>query len=352
MKWGFLLSVIAVCLFIVSTHALAVRPYTLTDLANITDGPCVPRAINNAGQVVGDLYSHSFLWHNGVMEHIWTFGGPNSGAYDINELGQVVGSAEIPGGTRHAFLYENGVMHDLQTIGAHSRAWGINDSAQVTGWVRLQDGLKQVFLWENGAMTDIDTTERTSSGHSINNTGEIVGTSYGGGQITLWRDGEAINLGDLGRDGGEAWDINDFGQVVGYGRNRDGYTRAFFWSEGVISDLGSFDYRRSSGKGINNHGQIVGWSTFEGGGTTEYHASLWSQGEMYNLNELVIDASGWDNLEVAQDINDRGQIVGYGYKPESGGWRQGFLLTPIPEPSTIAVAVFGFLLALAKVSRK
>ena len=42
--------------------------------------------------------------------------GASSFAENVNEAGQVVGSAFISGGIHHAFLYSNGTMQDLGTL--------------------------------------------------------------------------------------------------------------------------------------------------------------------------------------------------------------------------------------------
>jgi hypothetical protein len=52
---------------------------------------------------------------------------------------------------------------------------------------------------------------------------------------------------------------------------------------------------------------------------------------MTDLNNLVSSISGWI-LSWAYDINNKGQIVGVGYH---NGDQRGFLLTPVPEPSTL-----------------
>jgi hypothetical protein len=56
---------------------------------------------------------------------------------------------------------------------------------------------------------------------------------------------------------------------------------------------------------------------------------------MLDLNDLIDPALGI-TLTVAQRINDRGQIMANGY---GGTSRIGdvFLLTPVPEPSTLAL---------------
>ena len=65
-------------------------------------------------------------------------GGAFSFANDINEAGQVVGSATTASGQSHAFLWENGAMTDLGTLGGPtSGAGGLNDAGQVVGGSRV-----------------------------------------------------------------------------------------------------------------------------------------------------------------------------------------------------------------------
>ena len=64
-------------------------------------------------------------------------------------------------------------------------------------------------------------------------------------------------------------------------------------------------------------------------------AFLWQHGSMLNHSTLPeVQAAGWDSLRSASAINERGQIVGIG---ERDGIDHGFLLTPVPEPGTLAL---------------
>ncbi len=74
---------------------------------------------------------------------------------------------------------------------------------------------------------------------------------------------------------------------------------------------------------INNHGQVVGWSAISPTSGLN-HAVLWEGGDILDLNDLH-DGAGWD-LRWANDINDAGQIVGWG---RFNGYTRGFLLTPV-----------------------
>ena len=67
-------------------------------------------------------------------------------------------------------------------------------------------------------------------------------------------------------------------------------------------------------------------------------AFLYSGGVVTDLNSMISTDSGW-LLKTADDINDMGQIVGTG---RLNGSNRMFLLTPIPEPTTILLLAICF----------
>lgn len=105
-----------------------------------------------------------------------------------------------------------------------------------------------------------------------------------------------------------------------------------------MQDLGTLGGYYSEAYGINDSGQVVGWSQKEGSSNSTHRAFLWENGVMYDLNNLISNYPSW-SLREAYDINNTGQIVGVGWN--SSGQQHGFLLTPIPEASSILVLTSG-----------
>jgi probable HAF family extracellular repeat protein len=133
---------------------------------------------------------HALLWEKGKAIDLGNLGGKTGQAggniaYDINNQGQVVGNSDLPGDTTfHAFLWTRRTgMQDLGTLSGDvaSVSISINDAASVVGASIDAKFNPQAFLWEKGVMTDLNTLIAGHSplylltGCSINSRGEITG---------------------------------------------------------------------------------------------------------------------------------------------------------------------------------
>jgi probable HAF family extracellular repeat protein len=288
-------------------------------------------------------------------------GGTESIALSVNSLGRVVGFSNndipdafslvgFPTQTR-AFLWQNGVMRDLGTLGGpDASASFVNDHGQVAGFsytdsaVNPSTGVPTThpFLWENSKMTDLGTLGGTLSGSpllitsgSLNNRGDVAGASNLTGDVTqhpfLWTKSEGMkDLGTLGGTFGYANWVSDSREVVGVATNlNDQALHAFFWRDGVMTDLQTVGTDPDSeAKSVNSQGQVVG-ASFDLAAGVDLHGFLWEHGApIVDLNTLVPPGSDV-TITNAFDINDRGEIAGNGFLPN--GDSRAVLLIPCDE---------------------
>jgi len=330
-----ILAALACILHFASSSACAQSSqYTITDL-----GPFTVRTMNDLGQAAGIMGNKPVLYNNGVISDITPPGGIRGEASGINNSGHVVGwvffcdlvDGNCVNGRSRAFIYRNGTNNVLGTLGGRdSLAFDINDSGQVAGWsdTSLQTGGdSHAFVFQNGALHDIgvNISTRRSEAHSINAVGQVAGvaSSNTNNGAFVYTNGNAVFF----EINGYANDVNNGGQVVGrFGGNDDGSGRAYLFSNGVRQDLGSLSSQHTYNEAIaiNDIGQVVGISSQSFFTRLDERAFIYSNGVMQDLNNLIPAGSGWI-LNIATDINSAGQIVGNG---KLNGQDRAFLLTP------------------------
>lgn len=289
----------------------------ITNLGTLEGNESVAGGVNDRGQVSGcannamsDSFNlgcvgspqqgRAFLWHNGVMEDLGTLGGPDSAAGPINERGEVAGWAllnstpnpttGIP--TQHPFLWQNGIMHDLGTIGGTAvfEVNDLNNHSQVVGGMNVAgDQSYHPFLWDGQSIKD---------------------------------------LGTLGGNFGNADSLTEAGAVVGWSTTPgDLAAHAFLWRRGTMVDLGVNPGNLCSiAYIINSREQVVGGSDDCFGNNSL--AFVWEKGSIADLNGLVINDAGVQ-LTVAVGLNEAGEIAAQGVV--SNGDLHAFLLIPCDE---------------------
>lgn len=155
------------------------------------------------GAVGGATAEHMVMWRNGqVVRILPTLGGAYwNTPMDINNLSEVVGFSDLPGDSVaapnfQAFLWSakpfncNGAQTtgtcDLGVLSgdALSEALGVNDRAQVVGISLGSTPYGQAFIYQNGVLTNLNslvlpgTTLFLTDAQDINDEGVITGQAY------------------------------------------------------------------------------------------------------------------------------------------------------------------------------
>jgi probable HAF family extracellular repeat protein len=312
------------------------RDGKIIDLGTLAGGTeSLATAINSRGQVVGfstndvpDPFSlngfptqtRAFLWQNGAMQDLNTLGGPDALAAVINERGQVAG-----------FSYTNSTPNSDN---------GPNCPANVP--------TTEPFLWdEKGGMIDLGTLGGTCGFGNlfVNSRGQVVGTSSLAGNAThhgfLWDRGTLTDLRTLGGINSEAIFVSNSGLVVGRADFSLESTahHAFLWKNGAMTDLGTLGpCENSTAFAVNSKGEAVGdTGRCPGGGGGPSFFSEHGR-PMVDINTLVLPGSDIEVVD-AFDINERGEIAGAGVLLANGDTHAVLLIPASQEEIAAADAI-------------
>jgi probable HAF family extracellular repeat protein len=212
-------------------------------------------AINNAGQVVGVAHngipypysSHATLWDGTIATDLGVPGERSSSASAINDFGQVAGQVVDVDWGYHATVWNGTTVTDL----GGGAAYAINNAGQVAG-----ESGGGATVWNGTTATYLGAPPGGTSSRAtaINDAGQVAGDAYTTDyastmHATLWNGTTATDLGTLGGSQSHAYGINNAGQVVGSSFITGnvafsvGYggiaSHATLWSGATATDLGT-----------------------------------------------------------------------------------------------------------------
>jgi probable HAF family extracellular repeat protein len=291
-----------------------------------------------------NLQTHLDKQTHYAVKDLGTLGGTAAVAEGISDRNWVVGSANLAGDqNEHAFLWRDGVMQDLGTLGGlnSSEQWPVKDDRGLIAGVaetaaadpfaedfcgfKPSTGLTcQGFLWQDGVMSPLATLGGNNSyATGVNNRGQVVGWAENSTQdpncsppairfhieAVLWgpKAGEIEELPPFPGDTvGGATGINDRAQIIGAsGPCSYPTARGVLWQGETVTDLGSLGgVLNTIPWAINSAGVVVGQSNLSGD-TTE-HAFIWTK----NTGMKDLGTLPGDSASLAFGTNENGDVVG------------------------------------------
>ncbi|MCA9442006.1 MAG: hypothetical protein KC964_14460, partial [Candidatus Omnitrophica bacterium] len=172
----------------------------------------------------------------------------------------------------------------------------------------------------------------------LNRVGEWIGRVGQWGQISNSKRVQSLIESHF-KQGWHGWKISDQGDLLvrfPHASNPSNTSYAILKVDGELVELESPSSADSTPREFNNHLIVVGdilpdtfsewlrernldieqsWFqklTAKLDRETFRLAALWIEGKYYDLNSVIRSDSDWDLLEMAEDINETGQVVGYG----------------------------------------
>lgn len=309
--------------------------------------------LNNNGTVVGHVGqgnpnpafdSRAFAWSTATGWRELFVGQ----AYAINDAGSVAGTANGQWLRNNGFPDAQGTVRavldglPLTTPAAadgsfESMAWGLGPAGEVVGFSTTGSGNgARAAVWSGAGAPGLIAAGNeslfslSSPGPGlVNSAGIVVGRSGSGTrQLATWSSAAGVTL--LGAPGGvdtEGLAINDSGQIAG----RAG-AAAFRWTPGAgFTTLSVAGSPLSWAQSINDQGDVAGWhqpslveSNYYGARAVVWRAN----GSLFDVNSArIVERPAGLVFTQVRDINDRGQMLLWGYdSTQPGNLQRAFVM--------------------------
>ncbi len=361
-----------------SIGTVAAAPYEIIDLGKVEGGNnSFAYGLNNSGEAVGfgngpiitnedglqfrEFSSHALHFINGEVIDLGVLAnGSSSLALSINNNGISVGTSdesrtiindngdEVTINEDFAVAFQSGAILKLNNLEGYTftQATGINDNNIVIGLGLFDvDPEDQIARAQRGFIYDLSSdslvanvaalspeASRQSYPLSINNNGLIAGWAEKEVDGILearafWLDlqqPEVLNeLPTIDTSVTMARDINDNGVIIGFVQSPTNRTRniSFVFDSNSDTELTRIPFFEnqfddSIANAINNNDQIVGQALVSSPSIGQRAGYLFENNELKNLNDMIPCDSGWI-IDNATNINDNGEIVGFGLRTET-----------------------------------
>lgn len=263
-----------------------------------------------------------------------TFGGVASYAFDINDAGVVVGTAETAAGVRRAFRWTREAgLQDLGTLPGDvgSVATRIAENGAILGASFSSDSVARTVTWTpDGAISQVVIPTLPGKDRSVpadlDQAGRFAGfaavaegCTQACGLVHTWVWSAAEGIVDVDPAGFETYpgQLNPAGVLVGtrYG-STVGLARPYLWARATgLRELADFPGPGEAGMvvaglALNNRGQAVGWAQAQGAQVAGQKNGPWVWDEATGFRTLPMLSTDEFCCHYAAGINDAGLIVG------------------------------------------
>lgn len=265
--------------------------------------------------------------------------------YSGNSQGQAVGMTYNPSGgnTIRPVLWDSDGLRLLPTDGLKGEATDVNESGRAVGTLSSWGANWTTYPaeWLDGVLHILPTDGGAGVAHAVNDAGTVVGTADRA--PAMWQGGQ---LRRLGLSLGEAAAIAPNGIVAGNGWDPSFGAVVYTWRDGALRTWAAPEpATRLMKLRVNSSGTVAG--TLVGNDedmNIVTFTGVWREDGAHEISDILDPSSAEWQIDGIADIDESGRLLAGGRRasdpyPNS----RALILTPVPEPASVAALGLGFL---------